>query len=103
MSLLSMLLGNSTTILTRCESKFSWSTAGTGTRYLLIGYQEGAITLQNFHTSASSRAELLSAIESLEPGSPAKLLGIETREVTSEIYDLDLNVAQQRLWADLHR
>lgn len=101
MSLLNMLFGNSTTIISGRDAEFSWNTAGTGTRYLLVTYVDGEIQLDAFHTSAKSRAELLAALQTIEAGTPAKLIGIETREVVSEVYDLDLDFAKQRLKSDL--
>jgi hypothetical protein len=99
MSLLGALFENPTTVRTGQEDTFGWNTSGVATRYLLITCPAGQMRCQGFGCDRRSRQALLTACEELSAEVPAKLLAIVTRDATSEVYDLDPQIARRRLLA----
>ena len=96
-SFVGSLIGDCTTIISGRDEDFCWSNRGYGVRYLLVAYSQGELTIESYDTSANSRAALVAALESIKPNAAVKLLGVTTREVTSDVYDLDVGYAIRRL------
>ncbi len=82
------------------EEGFGWSTAGAGTKYLLITVDGGRPTANVYGATKAGRSELLLAIDPiLREKKECLLLGIETHEVTCKFFQLDPTEARQRLGA----
>jgi len=97
MGLLETLFGCPNAILPS-EKGFGWSTAGSGTKYLLITCDGGHPAAAVYGAARDARSGLLLALdEILSDQKECLLLGIETQEVTCKFFQLDPNEARQRL------